>query len=137
MIRIVVPGNPVAKGRPRAARVGNGVRMFTPAKTVAYEGLIALAGQEAMGRKKLLTGPLAVTVKAVFQQPKGWSKKRQLEALIMPEWHTARPDGDNILKAVGDGLNGVVWSDDSQLAVTLITKAYGPTPSLTVLVSPL
>lgn len=137
MIRVHVPGQPVAKGRPRITTVNGSPRSYTPAKTVAYEGLIALAGQEVMDGRELLDGPLSLTVQAIFQQPKGWSKKRCLAALLSPEWHTGRPDGDNILKAVGDGLNGIVWRDDSQVARCVITKAYGETPGLTVEVTPL
>ena len=47
-IVFTVPGEPQGKGRPRIGRVGQHARMFTPAKTVAYEGLVALAAQEAM-----------------------------------------------------------------------------------------
>lgn len=133
MIRLTVPGQPVAKGRPRAGTVNGKVRMFTPAKTVNYEGLIALAGQQAMDGAPLIDGPLRLSVTATFAIPASWSKKRVAGAL----WHTGRPDGDNLLKAVGDGLNGVVWKDDSQIAVAEIRKLYGPTPGLLVEVLPL
>lgn len=113
------------------------MRAYTPEKTVAYEGLIALAGEKVMDGRDLLLGPLALTVTAIFAQPKGWSKKRCQAALSAPEWHVAKPDGDNVLKAVGDGLNGIIWKDDSQLARCVITKAYGETPGLTVEVAPL
>lgn len=102
--------------------------MFTPAKTVAYEGLIAFAAQEAMDGEPLMEGPLSVDVTAVFPIPASWSKKRAAAA----DWHTGRPDGDNLLKAVGDGLNGIVWKDDSQVASARIVKRYGPIPGLTV-----
>lgn len=41
MIEFVVPGSPQGKGRPRIGRVAGHARMFTPPKTVAYEGSIA------------------------------------------------------------------------------------------------
>ena len=49
LLHFTVPGVPQGKGR---ARFGNG-RTYTPAKTVAYEGLIALAGQQAMEGRDL------------------------------------------------------------------------------------
>ena len=134
MIRIVVPGQPVAKGRPRVA-VRNGRAMaYTPAKTATYENLIALAGQDVMHDLDLdlIDGPISVTVFAHFQMPKGWSKKRRLAALTAPEWHTSRPDGDNVLKCAGDALNGVVWRDDSQIASAQIVKTYAETPQLVI-----
>lgn len=133
MIEVRVPGQPQGKGR---AKFGNG-RTYTPAKTVAYEGLIALAAQQVMAGRERLSGAVELTVQAVFQMPKSWSKRRQSAALLMPEWHTAKPDGDNILKAVGDGLNGIAWNDDSQIARCSISKAYGPTPGLTIRIAPL
>ncbi len=133
MLSFSVPGVPVAKGRPRAGTVAGRVRMFTPAKTVNYEGLIALAAQQAMDGAALLEGPLSLTVTAVFPIPASWSKKRVAGAV----WHTGRPDGDNLLKAVGDGLNGVVWKDDSQVASATIKKVYGFTPMLSVSVEAL
>lgn len=137
MIEIRVPGQPQGKGRARFARQGKFMRAYTPEKTVAYEGLIALAGQQTMDGRERLSGAVELNIAAVFQMPKSWSKKRRLAALLSPEWHTAKPDGDNVLKAVGDGLNGIVWNDDSQIARCSISKAYGETPGLLVTVTPL
>ena len=133
MLAFTVPGTPIAKGRPRAGTVAGRVRMFTPSKTVAYEGLIALAAEKAMDGAAPYLGPVSITVTATFAIPASWSKKKQEAAL----WHTGRPDGDNLLKAVGDGLNGVVWKDDSQVASARIIKRYGDIPGLTVEVAPL
>lgn len=130
MIVINVPGLPQGKGR---ARFGNG-RTYTPAKTVAYEGLIALAGEQAMDGRALLEGPVYVTLTAFFPIPKSWNKARTAQAQSGLAWHTSKPDGDNILKAVGDGLNGIVWKDDSQLAFTKVIKQYGPAPRLEIAV---
>ena len=127
---ITVPGQPQGKGR---ARFGNG-RTYTPAKTVAYEGLIALAGQQAMQGQEPLTGPLSIAVTAYFAIPKSWPKKRKTKAASSIEWHTSAPDGDNVLKACGDGLNGVVWADDRQIANARVMKLYDATPRLEIIV---
>lgn len=128
MLAFTVPGTPVAKGRPRISTRGGFARAFTPAKTVAYEGLIALAAQDAMKGAEPFHGPVCVTVTATFPIPASWSRKKQAAAL----WHTGRPDGDNLLKAVGDGLNGVAFKDDSQVASARVIKRYGSVPGLTV-----
>jgi Holliday junction resolvase RusA-like endonuclease len=95
--------------------------------------LIALAAQEAMKGAPPHLGPIALSVTATFPIPSSWSKKRIAGAL----WHTGRPDGDNLLKAVGDGLNGVAWKDDSQVASARIVKIYELVPGLEVQVTPL
>jgi Holliday junction resolvase RusA-like endonuclease len=130
LLHFIVPGVPQGKGR---ARFGNG-RAYTPAKTVAYEGLIALAGQQAMEGRDLLTGPVYMVVNAFFPIPKSWSKKKRHEAQTTLAWHTGKPDGDNILKAVGDGLNGVVFKDDSQIAFAKVTKQYDALPRVEIMV---
>lgn len=129
-IRITVPGTPQGKGR---ARFGNG-RTYTPAKTVAYEGLIALAAEQAMGKLERLEGPVFLTITATFDIPKSRAKKIGAAMTNGVAWHTAKPDGDNILKAVGDGLNGIVWKDDSQVAFSKCMKMYGEKPGLDILV---
>lgn len=133
MIHFTVPGQPIAKGRPRISTRGGFARAYTPVKTVAYEGLVAMAGQEAMAGAAPFEGPVAIEVTAVFQIPASWSKRRKAEA----QWHTSRPDQDNIVKAIGDGLNGVVWRDDSQIASSRVLKVYGERPGVRVVVTPL
>lgn len=133
MIRFTVPGLPQGKGR---ARFGNG-RTYTPAKTIAYEGLIALAAQQAMDGAELLTGPVYLTVTAFFPIPASWSKKRRAEANARLTWHTSKPDADNIAKAAGDALNGIIFRDDSQVAFAKVMKHYGETPRLEVCVEAL
>lgn len=126
-----VPGIPAGKGRPRFSRKSG--RAYTPAKTANYESLIALAGSEAMDGRDLYDGPLSIKVTATFPIPASWSAKRKALAL----YHTGRPDADNIAKAAGDALNGIVWRDDSQLARISISKVYGSQPGLHVFVEAL
>lgn len=134
IVRFTVPGPPVAKGRPRMTTRGGHARAYTPAKTVAYEGLVALAGQTAMAGRELIAGPVHLIITATFAIPKSWTKKATAAALAGVAWHTGKPDGDNILKAIGDGLNGIVWQDDSQVVIAKVVKQYGATPGVDVLV---
>lgn len=132
-IAFTVPGEPQGKGRPRVGRM----RMFTPAKTAAYEGLIALAAKQSMGPLPLMLGAVHVEVEAVCSVPRSWSKRKQAEALAGAVRPTGKPDADNVLKAVCDGMNGVVFKDDSQAVSVLLRKRYGPTPGLSVRVAEL
>lgn len=126
-----VPGIPCGKGRPRFVRATG--RTYTPSKTVSYEGLIAYAASAAMRGAALITAPVGVKVQAVFPIPASWPQKKKRAA----QWHTSKPDGDNIAKAVGDALNGIVWKDDSQIARMAISKVYGDVPGLHVFVEAL
>jgi Holliday junction resolvase RusA-like endonuclease len=47
---------------------------------------------------------------------------------------TKKPDLDNLAKSVLDGLNGVVYLDDSQLVSLHITKVYDHSPGVDIMV---
>jgi len=78
-------------------------------------------------------GAVAIEATAVFPIPTSWPKRRKEAA----HWHTSKPDADNVAKALGDGLNGVAWKDDSQVASMRVLKVYGDTPGLHVTVTAL
>lgn len=132
MITIIVPGVPVAKGRPRFTKVG---RVFTPKKTEDYEKAVRLFANRAMAGRPPLDRPVRVSVFALVPVPESWSKKRKQAALayqILPE---CKPDGDNYLKVTCDALNGCVWRDDAQAIVSTVVKVYGHKPQLRIEVS--
>lgn len=121
MIQFVVPGIPQGKGRARATVIAGRARMYTPAKTASYEAMLRDYAHEAMlaAGYKPFEGPLRVTVQAVFPKAASWSKKKAAEAV----WHTSKPDADNLMKCL-DGLNGIVWRDDAQVASASVMKVY-------------
>lgn len=130
-IDLVIPGAPVAKGRPRFSRRSG--RTFTPAKTAQAEETLAgramalLAGVEGLP----LQGPLRLEATFTSVQPSSWSKKKRAETPAP----TSRPDVDNLLKLATDALNGVVWVDDAQLVTIICRKVYGDTPSTRLIVT--
>ena len=65
--------------------------------------------------------------------PKSWSKKAKRQALWYS--HSVRPDLDNLVKAVMDGLEGVVYDADSRVASLQARKFYGDEPGVEVYVS--
>lgn len=140
-LKFFVPGEAVGKGRPKtSARIAGGkviTRHYTPEKTVNYESLIALVGQQAMAGRALLEGPVMVELDIVLGIPQSMSKKRKTLALAGQLYPTKKPDLDNVQKAIYDGLNGVVWKDDVQVVRAMVGKRYGETPGVRVKVVPL
>lgn len=136
-IAFVVPGEPQGKGRARVGTIGGHARMFTPAKTVAYEDLIAHAAQLAMRGAAPLDGDCRLEVDIVCSVPASWSGKKRTQALAGGIRPAKKPDADNIVKAVCDGMNGVVWRDDVQAVEGSWRKVYGETPGLRVRVASL
>jgi Holliday junction resolvase RusA-like endonuclease len=136
-VSFIVPGEAVGKGRPRVSTIGGHARMFTPKKTANYETLIAMAAQQAMNGRDLILGPVLVEMKIFVSVAASWSKKKTAEALqglVMP---TKKPDADNVLKAICDGINGIVFKDDVQVVNVSMSKRFGETPGVLVRVIPL
>lgn len=136
MIDFIVYGAPQGKGRPRVGKVGQHVRMFTPQKTLAYEGLVAHCGSVAMAGRPLIEGPVELRMFIDVQIPASWSKKKQAQALAGEILPTTKPDVDNVIKAIGDGLNGVVWRDDVQITDIITRKRYSEKPQVRVAIRP-
>ncbi|PTU70778.1 RusA family crossover junction endodeoxyribonuclease [Chromobacterium haemolyticum] len=134
-ISFFVPGAPVGKGRPKvSSRGGQFAQMYTPEKTANYESLIALAAQEAMAGNPLIAGPADVEISMFLPVPTSWSKKKQAAALQGQVYPTKKPDADNVIKAIFDGINGVVWVDDVQACDIVVRKRYADKPGVEVTV---
>jgi Holliday junction resolvase RusA-like endonuclease len=135
-VLVQLPGEPRGKGRPRAFVPRGRPRpvLFTDAKTEHYEKLIKGAARNAMGQRQQMTGPLDVTIEAVFEIPKSWPKYRRRAAMQGLEPHVSAPDADNVAKIALDGCNGIVWRDDSQVVRLTASKHYGPQPGLMIAV---
>ncbi|MDN8078303.1 endodeoxyribonuclease RusA [Burkholderia multivorans] len=111
----VVPGKPVAKGRPRFVRRGPHVRTYTPEPTERYENLVKIAARAAMRDDEPYAGPVRLIVDIGVPIPASWSEKRQRAAAAGAIGATKKPDADNVVKALKDGMNGVVYGDDGQV----------------------
>ena len=137
-LSFTIPGEPVAKGRPRASVISGRARMYTPAKTQSYEAQAKWFAEQAIsqtpGFEPISDRPISLSVLAVFAIPAGWSKRRVAACAESPEPCIKRPDSDNVLKIIGDALNGILWRDDSQVADACIRKVYGQNPRVEVLV---
>lgn len=132
MISFTVPGQPQGKGRAKIVKIGGFSRMATPAKTVAYEGLVAHAAQHALNGSPMLDGPVDVNLHIECQVPASWSQKKQRQALAGEIHPTTKPDIDNVVKAIFDGCNGVLWRDDVQVVNVCVAKRYSAAPCVRV-----
>lgn len=122
MVYFFVPGKVQGKARPRFSSKSGTV--YTPSKTKSYERQIkeAYEVQEGLCRE----GRVMVVIEAVFPIPKSWTRAKKAAAMagkIPP----GKPDIDNILKVVLDGLNDVAYEDDKQVVLTQCKKVYADT----------
>ena len=139
-VTVDLPGHVRGKGRPRSRIVTDRegqqfVSVYTDVKTRSYEAMLRYAGERAMkgaGLVMPLDCALRVRVTAVFAVPVSRSRRAAAESIAGIIRPTGKPDGDNIMKCVGDSLNGVVWRDDSLVVDWSVRKFYGDAPVLMV-----
>jgi Holliday junction resolvase RusA-like endonuclease len=87
-----------------------------------------------MGPTDLLETPLGVFLYIRLPIPQSHSKKRREACLSGVEKPIKKPDIDNLAKSVLDGMNGIVWRDDSQIVSLHVTKVYASGTGVDVLV---
>ena len=134
MISLNIPGQPVAKGRPRFARRGKFVSTYTPKKTVDYESHVIACAIEAMQGRLPSKAPIEIQVVLSFEIPANWPKKKRQEAIDGVIMATKKPDADNCLKVIQDGCNKICWEDDSQIVSTILYKEYSEYPMARVVI---
>lgn len=134
MISFVIPGQPVAKGRPKFTVRGGFASAYTPAKTRDYEKLVRQHAVKAMAGREPSAAPIEIRMELRMEIPASWSKAKRLAASLGTVCATKKPDADNVLKGVKDACNGVLWVDDSQVVLLSVRKVYSASPCVLVAV---
>lgn len=111
---------PIPKARPRLSKFA----VYTPKKTADYEKLIAY---EWKRRYKDLILKKAVKLDLLFCFKKAKSCKK--------DYHTQRPDIDNLEKAILDGLNKVAFEDDCQVVEMKSQKVFSDVDKIVITVT--
>ena len=93
--------------------------------TVQYENLVAMVAAEARDQAGcgVLAVPVTLGIRGYFGIPASRAKKLQ-----EGQAHTQRPDLDNVIKAIEDGLNQVLFTDDSLVWRIEASKHWSATP---------
>lgn len=126
-----IPGRVRGKGRPRFASRGKFVKVYTDSDTLTAEAMVRSLGLQAMEGARPLSGPVWLDIRVSMIPPVSWSqRKRKLANFV-----TGKPDTDNIVKLLGDALNGICWIDDSQIAALFFLRTYDERSPETVSVS--
>jgi Holliday junction resolvase RusA-like endonuclease len=134
MVTFMVEGTPVPKGRPRFARRGKFVSTYSPKTTVDYESKVSESAKLAMGASEPLETPVGAYIYITLPVPASYSKKRTQACLSGQERPTKKSDIDNYCKAIFDGMNGIVFVDDSLVVSLHATKVYGTIGMVEVMV---
>lgn len=112
--RVVIPGKPVPKARPRVTRFGT----YTPARTVEYQRVCAAAINAVV--RQMIASPVRCDLLIVLPRPLKYRRSRDPDGLM---WAPVRPDVDNVRKAIMDSMSGVLV-DDAIVVAGMTRKVY-------------
>lgn len=129
LFQFTVPAIPVAKGRARAtirtSKAGDSfIGNYTPAKTRSFEGVVKLFASQAMHGMSPFTCPIDLLVEFQFPIPPSWPSWKRTAAAEGRVHHTGKPDTSNLVKAIEDACNGVLFHDDGQIVGSVQDKIY-------------
>lgn len=136
LFHFIIPHTPVAKGRARSTiKRGRGgapiltkqgqpiIGTYTPEKTRDFEALVRDFAQRAAPGEPL-SCPVDLLVQFQFKIPSSFTKWQRQMAADGLLHHTKKPDCSNLVKAIEDACNGVLFKDDGQVVGCITDKAY-------------
>ena len=132
MLNLFIPGKPQGKERARSTIVNGKSLHYTPNKTRTYEGMIRTQAMEQMGMRAATRQPIALKLVINYAIPDSWPQWKWYAAQRGEVVPTIKPDADNVVKAIKDALNGVVWFDDCQVTQMEVVKTYSENPGVLV-----
>ena len=121
----VIPGPPVAKGRPRFAMRGIKAIAYTPDKTTAWEKGAKLIIRAGMEGNTPLGGPVGAEFCFHMPKPKRMTRRHP----------SVGADIDNLVKAACDSMNGLAYIDDAQIVRLTARKEYSDYPMVLIRIS--
>lgn len=134
-VSFFVPGLAAPKGSARGFVVkGRAVVTHDNKRTKSFEHAVRVTAMEA-GLEPLQEGWLHVHLRFVMPRPKGHLRRDGTVKPSAPECPTVKPDLDKLVRTVLDGLTGVAYRDDAQVAGLSAAKLYGAAPGVHVTVS--
>lgn len=111
---------PAPQGSKR--HVGNGRMVESSAKVRPWREAVR---QEALATGLPITAcPVFLRLSFTFARPKGHRNAKGQLRPSAPVDHITRPDLDKLCRSTLDGLTGVLFCDDSQVAFMVASKAY-------------
>lgn len=125
---------PVEQARPRATRMGKGIRLYDPKKVTVFKRKLGMLAKQQMLDRGLepFDGPLEVRMEFYRPVQASLSKKERSRRLSGVHRPTVKPDLSNYIKALEDGLNGILWADDNLIVSLQAEKLYSERPHLVV-----
>ena len=126
MMEIVIYGEPIPQGRPRFTKTGH---TYDPQRSRNYKQLVRFWVTQHLKKIddwKPFENALCVDLTFYMGIPSSWSKKKRIQAIQGQIRPTSKRLGDldNIVKAILDANNGLLWVDDCIITDISARKRY-------------
>lgn len=112
ILSLEINGVPLAKKRPRFRQRNGKVQTYNPQQD-EDNGIKLLLKSKYRGYP--IASPIRVTLDFFFTQPK----------YVKRQFHSVKPDLDNLVKSILDNGNGILWTDDKIIVEIIAKKSYG------------
>jgi Holliday junction resolvase RusA-like endonuclease len=141
-INISIPGQPIAKARPRFRRAGKFVKTYSPQES--EEGMWVLKAQQQIKDAGIFfNGLIEIRIRFYTQRPRshfGSGKNANNLKASAPSFPDTSKDIDNYCKFTLDCLNHCgIWVDDAKIigidARHRFADIYGPGPSTEITIT--
>lgn len=138
-MKIIIPGKPIPKKRPRYSSRGGKVQLWNPQHKIAAEikkrFLLEVLDDnnlnEISKNKFYKNNKYIVFIEFYFKPPK-MSKKKLSEFVISS--HAIKPDIDNLAKFYLDCANGILWDDDCSVVSLHCEKMWDLVPRTEIII---
>lgn len=137
-IKFMIPGQPRQQSRPRSRIVTPKgkkpfISVYDDKPDKINKAFIASCARQFKPSEPL-DGDLEVEIVFYRELLKSFSNKKKEQALAGLIRPNTKPDIDNYVKAVFDGINGIIWKDDARVVDLKTSKFYSEIPRTEVTV---
>ena len=126
-LEFTIEGKVQPQQRPRFSRMGGFVKTYDPPESAKYKKYVAEVAEQYK-LETLIDSPVKLVVDVYIEIPKSYSKKKRQQIENGELLHIKKPDVDNLIKGIKDGITGVLWRDDSLIVEMTVRKHYGEHP---------
>lgn len=128
IIQRVVLGDPKPQQRARHFTRGTFTGTYDPSEKdkKTFAGILQATAPETP-----LSCPISLEVVFYLSRPKNHYRTGKNHEMLRddaPEYHSGRPDVDNLVKFVQDSLNGIYYRDDALISELSAKKYYSERP---------
>lgn len=138
-LRLVIPVEPMG-----AVRMTGRGKWTSPAaqRYLDYKATVGWEAKRQLGPEVPLEGPIRIR-EIIFVMPipkSGYVEyrangKRKKRRVVPGDYHTNKPDIDNLFKGLTDSLRGIIWEDDREICeIGKQIKIYGEEPRIEIVV---